>query len=709
MVDLALACLAWALLTHWQRGASEPFTIVHAYIGPGAGIALVGSFLAVLVAMLSALMALVTWPVRWLWRMVRGHRARARAKVRRVVVLGLDGLDPQLVDTFLAEGLLPNLARLRDEGVYTRLGTTWPPLSPVAWSSFSTGANPGKHNIFDFIMRSRVDYRPRMSSVHIHPPRRTLRLGKWRLPLSQPRIEGLRKSKPFWTVLGESGVFSSILRVPITFPPDRFRGLQLSAMCVPDLRGTQGMFAYFIEREGQGVTMDGDIGGERIAVERRGSTVTAWLPGPENPLRKGKGRTRLPVKVVAGKNGAARLHISGQSVLLRPHEYTDWVPVSFPLAPGVKARGICRFLLKQFEPPFEMYATPVNIAPDKPVMPISHPGVYATYLAKKLGPFATLGLAEDTWSLSEGAIDEAEFLKQAYDIDRERQQMFFDALDNVRRGLVVCVFDGPDRIQHMFWRFLDDGHPARGSDQSKVDANRDVIRTMYQRMDDLVGRARAAIDSRTALVVLSDHGFKSFRRGVDLNAWLLENGYLKLKNGVRSTNAAYLVDVDWSGTRAFAIGLAGILLNVKGREAQGIVSPGAEARELADQLCKKLTGLRDDERGQVAIHQAVTREEVYHGPYVDAAPDVIVGYNAGYRVSWDAANGKCSEAIFSDNLKAWSGDHCIHPELAPGVLFSNLPLRRENAQIVDLAPTVLELLGVKSPEYFDGQSLLVVA
>lgn len=704
LAGLALAALAW-----WQNREAGASGFAQAYIGPGAGIALVGSFLAVLVAMLSAMVALITWPVRWLWRLARGWGARSRAKVRRVVILGLDGLDPQLVDSFLEEGLLPNLAKLRDEGAYSRLGTTWPPLSPVAWSSFSTGANPGKHNIFDFIMRSRIDYRPRMSSVQIHPPRRTLRLGKYRLPLSQPRIEGLRKSKPFWTVLGEAGVFSSVLRVPITFPPDRFRGVQLSAMCVPDLRGTQGMFAYFCEGDQQGVTMEGDVGGQRIAIERNGTSVSGWLPGPENPLRADGDRTRLPLKVSDGRNGCHHLHVAGQTVPLRIDEYTDWVPLSFPLAPAMKVRGVCRFLLKRFEPPFEMYATPVNIDPGRPVMPISHPGVYATYLAKQLGPYATLGLAEDTWSLSEGVIDEAAFLKQAYDIDWERQQMFFDTLKKVNRGLVVCVFDGPDRIQHMFWRFLDDGHPARGNDQAKIDANRDTIRSMYQRMDDLVGRTREAVGADTALVVMSDHGFKPFRRGVDLNAWLLANGYLKLKNDARSSSVAYLEDVDWSGTRAFAIGLAGIFLNLRGREGQGTVARGEEARKLADELCQRLTGLRDDQHDQEAIHQAARREDVYHGPYVDAAPDLIIGYNVGYRVSWDAANGKCSPEVFSDNTKAWSGDHCIHPELVPGVLFSNLPLRSERANIVDLAPTVLELLGVKQPQYFDGQSLVVDA
>jgi predicted AlkP superfamily phosphohydrolase/phosphomutase len=339
-------------------------------------------------------------------------------------------------------------------------------------------------------------------------------------------------------------------------------------------------------------------------------------------------------------------------------------------------------------------------------MPISHPKVYSIYLAKQQGPFATLGLAEDTWSLSEGLMSEVAFLSAAYDIDAERQQMFFDALERVNRGLVACVFDAPDRIQHMFWRFRDDRHPARGSDQSRIDAHRHTIRDMYVRMDELVGRTLARIDDRTALLVMSDHGFKPFRRGVDLNAWLRENGYLKLKNDAVTSDRAYMADVDWLRTQAFALGLAGIFINQAGREGQGIVAKGAATEQLVRRICSQLSGLRDAEQGEVAIHQAVPRESVYHGPYVAAAPDIIVGYNVGYRVAWDAAVGKCGPAVLADNTKAWSGDHCIHPELVPGVLFSNRPLAAVDANIIDLGPTALELLGVSKPAYMDGKSLV---
>ena len=696
-----MLCALFMAQNGWQLLAEQPAT-TSAYIGPGAGIALLGSFLAVLLAIISAFMAMATWPLRRLWRVVRGQKAMARAKVKRTVIIGLDGLEPTLVDQFLEQGLLPNLARLRNSGTYCRLGTTYPPLSPVAWSSFSTGTNPGKHNIYDFLLRDLGSYLPAISSVRIAPAKRNLRLGKYVLPLSSPRITALRKSKPFWKVLGEAGIFSAVVRVPITFPPDKFNGVQLSAMCVPDLLGTQGTFSYHIEEGQTGATTDGDVGGQRIRVTRKEATVHGHLQGPANPLRSDGAPIRLPFKVTPSQNGNASLRVNGQRIALPLGEYSDWVQLAFRAIPGFKISGTCRFLLKRLEAPFEMYCTPIQIDPAKPVMPISHPKVYAIYLAKQLGSYATLGLAEDTWSLSERAISEDAFLTQVYDIHEERRQMLFDALDRVRRGTVTCVFDAPDRVQHMFWRFIDDGHPALGG---QTNTYPQAICQMYVKMDETVGQAMDRLDKDTAVFVMSDHGFKPFRRGVDLNAWLLANGYLKLKGNVSSSSSTYLADVDWSCTKAYAIGLAGIYVNQAGRESQGIVAR-SEVAALVNELKGKLTGLADAERGAIAIHEAVPSTQAYHGPYVEAAPDLIMGYNIGYRVSWDAAVGKTGDTVFSDNTKAWSGDHCIHPQLVPGVLFSNLKLNTDEPNIIDLAPTTLALMGVNKPVYMDGRSLL---
>ena len=684
-----------------------------AYIGPGAGIALMGSFFAIIISMIISMAVIATWPARYIWRAVRGRKALVRAKVRRVVILGLDGLEPSLTEKFLDEGILPNLAKLKEFGTYRRLGTTCPPLSPVAWSSFTTGTNPGKHNIFDFISRDPSSYQPTMSSVRIRQPRRTIRLGKYVIPLSRPEITGLRKSKPFWTVLGEANIFSAVLRVPITFPPDRFAGVQLSAMCVPDLLGTQGTFSYYTDHGTAGTASttgggggggDADIGGRQIVVERRAKCVHSFLEGPENSLRVDSPPLRIPFTVRPSRDGAsAVMTIHGQRVPLAIDEFTDWVRVSFSAAPGIKVRGICKFLLRKFDSAFEMYASSVQIDPDKPVMPIAHPTVYSSYLARQQESFATLGLAEDTWSLSEGLMTEDGFLQQAYDIQAERETMFFDALNRVRSGMVVCVFDAPDRIQHMFWRFLEDDHPAL---EGKENTHREAIRDMYVRMDRLVGKTMDMLDDDCALLVMSDHGFNSFRRGVDLNAWLLEQGYLVLKDEATSSDRQYLGDVDWSRTRAYAMGLAGFFVNQKGREAQGIVAAGAETKELVAEIVGKLTGLCDPQDGTVAIHEAIPREKAYQGPYVETAPDIIVGYNKGYRVSWDSAVGKTGGEVFSDNKKAWSGDHCIHPDLMPGVLFTNLKLGEGEANIIDIGPTSLELLGVETPAYMDGRSLL---
>ena len=678
-----------------------------AYIGPGAGIALMGSLFAVLVAILSALGMVIFFPFFLLWWAIVGHKRYAKAKVKRVVVLGLDGLEPSLAEKFMAEGLLPNLSKLKEKGSYLRLGSTWPPISPVAWSSFSTGTNPGKHNIYDFIART-PNYQPTISSVRMREPRKKIKIGSLVIPLSKPEITPLRKSKPFWTVLGEHGLASAILRVPITFPPDKFKGLQLSAMCVPDLRGTQGMFSYYAEEGESGSTMDGDVGGDRILVHREGDVVRSYLRGPANSLKQDAAELRLPFKVTSTSSGngneAAVLHINGEQIPLKQNDYSEWVRIKFKAAPGFNVHGICKFYLKRFSKPFEMYCTPLQIDPDQPVMPISQPVVYSSYLARKQGSFSTLGLAEDTWALSEKLMTEDAFLQQAYDIHEEREKMFFDSLSRIRRGTVVCVFDGPDRIQHMFFRFQDEKHPALTDEQRET--HRDAIKQMYQRMDELVGRTIEKVGPETALFVMSDHGFATFRRGIDLNAWLRDNGYLKLKEGKRVAEKPYLADIDWSQTKAYAVGLAGIYINQKGREAHGQVEPGKASKELAEEIAGKLTGLMDEEAGDVSIKEAVTRFQVYAGPYAENAPDVVVGYNRGWRVSWDAAIGKCGEPVFSDNMKAWSGDHCLHPDLVPGVLFSTLKLDPTNPRIIDLAPTTLELFGLDKPNYMDGKSLL---
>jgi len=674
----------------------------YGYIGPGAGIAVLGSFLAVFVAMLSAVATLFTWPIRWIIRAIKGRKAFKRARVKRVVILGLDGMEPTLAEKYMAEGRMPNMVKLRDKGSYQTLGTTLPPLSPVAWSSFLTGCNPGKHNIFDFLTIDRRNYLPQLSSVHIGGVRRTLKLGKYQLPIGKPDIRGLRRSKPFWRYLGDSGIFSNIIRVPITWPPEKFRGVLLSAMCVPDLRGSQGTFSYYTTRKTDELPY---TGGEQIEVQRNNGTIRSHLVGPPNSMRTEGGAMTVPFRVTFnGKPDGATLEINGEKHALTLGEYTPWIRFHFKAAPGVKVHGICQFLLMGIEPNFELYVTPLQIDPEKPVMPISHPTVYSTYLSKRQGSFATLGLAEDTWALNEKILEDPGFLHQCTEADEERRRMFLDALEKVRRGLICCVFDGTDRIQHMFWRYIDPEHPAReGFGQTRL---HNAIPELYERMDKIVGETMAKCDDPdTLLLVISDHGFKPFRYGIDLNRWLIDNGYMVLKEPPKGRR--YLATVDWSQTRAYAQGLAGIFLNVKDRESQGIVEEGAEADALRAELCENLSGLKDDRNGQLAIRRAYSARHSYRGPYAVDAPDIVVGYNEGYRVSWEAAVGDITDQVFHDNMKAWSGDHCIDPAIVPGVMFSNRRIEGDKPRLLDLGPTVLKLFGVNVPKHMDGKPLTV--
>ena len=586
-----------------------------AYVGPGAGFAFLGSFLALAVSVVGGLLTALVWP----FRALKNKLKRPPGLVKKTVFLGFDGLDPAVTERMMAEGKLPNFAKLRAMGGYSRLRTTFPALSPVAWSTFATGVNPGRHNIFDFLNRDLRTYLPELSSAKV----------------TRTSVEMRRKSETFWKILGRYGISSTILRVPITFPPEKFNGRLLSAMCTPDLRGSQGDHSHFQASEGR-------------------------LVGPADES--------LPFQAVGGV-----LEIQGQRHVLPVGGYTPWIRLKFR-----SARGIVRFLQRSDG---SLYATPVQIDPENPALPISHPGYYAMYLAKLLGTFSTLGMAEDTHALNEGAIDQAAFLLQAADIQKEREAMFFDALGKLRHGVLACVFDTTDRVQHMCF------------------GQTDVIENLYRDMDRIVGRTLAQIDPGTAIFVLSDHGFCGFRRGVNLNTWLLRDGYLVL-NG---ESGDYFAGVDWSRTRAYTFGLGGLYLNLKGREALGIVDP-TDADRLRAELCTRLSGLQDGT--DTAINEVWQSRNLYSGPYLEAAPDLIVGYAEGYRTSWAAAVGRVSPDVFEDNAKPWCGDHCVDPRLVPGVLFSNRPIAATDPGIEDMAATALKLFGVARPTWMEGRAVV---
>ena len=395
----------------------------------------------------------------------------------------------------------------------------------------------------------------------------------------------------------------------------------------------------------------------------------------------------------------ARLEVDGTTLDLGEQVDTPWVRLGFRAAPGVRLHGIARFRLTTPNADVGLYMTPIHIDPERPAMPISQPPVFAIHLAKLLGPFATLGLAEDSWAMSEGVLDERGWLDQAYAFHDERRRIWFHTLERLRRGMAVCVFDLPDRLQHMFFRHLEPDHPAqRGRPASP---HRNAVEEMYLAMDTLVGETAAHAGRDSALFVISDHGFKSFRRGVNLNAWLVAHGWMTLKPGAGP--GEYLQSVDWSRTKAYAIGLGNIYVNLRGRERLGSVER-ADVPELKREIIASLRELRDHD-GAPALRRVIDVQQTFRGPYTDDGPELIPGFHEGYRVSWDCARGAVGQEVFEDNVRAWSGDHCMDPEIVPGVLFSNVPLPGESPRLMDIGPTVLDLLGVDVPKHMMGRSL----
>lgn len=682
--------------------------VAAAYIGPGAGFALGGSFLFALAGMLLAMGALFLWPLRFALRRWRSRRRARHARARRVVVVGLDGLDPRLCEDFMARGLLPNLKKLADAGGYRHLATTMPPMSPVGWSTFATGTDAGGHNIFDFLTRDLRTHGPVLSSTRITAgePRR---LGPLTVGRAKPRIELLRRSKPFWKTLAEQGVPSTILRVPITFPPDNYPGHMLSAMCVPDLRGTQGTFSHYTE-PGRPRQAGETTGGTRLEMVVTGEdTFAGELLGPDLPAgNDGVATAKAPFTVHLDRRGQrAHFEVGESTFTLGPREYSPWIRVKFGQR-GARAHGICRFLVTDFEP-LGVYVTPVNLDPGQPDMPISHPPHYAIALAKLQGPYATLGLAEDTWALNERVIDEQAFLDQAYLIHDERRRQFLHALDRNPEGAIAVVFDATDRIQHMFWRYREPDHPANS--ELEHEAHADAIEKVYQAADDVVGETLQRCHRDDIVLAISDHGFANFKRGVNLNTWFRDHGYLYLvsdpaEGAVPPLETGAKVDanrIDWPRTRAYTNGLAGFYLNIKGRERDGCVEP-RDARALLDEIMDRLRGLPDPQGGE-AIANVWASGDVFKGPYAGNGPDAVVGYNRGYRADWHAAVGRLTDTAIRDNRRSWSGDHCMDPAQVPGVIYANCPLERDDCALVDLAPTILDLFGIARPGHMQGRSL----
>jgi predicted AlkP superfamily phosphohydrolase/phosphomutase len=614
--------------------------------------------------------------------------------MRRVIVIGLDGFEPKIAESMVAQGKLPNLARLQEQGGYSRVRTTYPAQTPVAWSTFSTGTNPGGHGIFDFLTRDPKTYLPELA------------LSKYeqKNAFVSPKVINMRRGVPIWDLLTQAGIPSTVIRCPCTYPPDKIQGKMLSGVGVPDLRGGLGTSTFYTSRQGVLAESSEKV----VQLELNGNkTIPTYLIGPHNPKTRKDFTLDISLQIDPYTKSLL-IQTDGQPsrLELKEGKWSRWLRIKFKLGLLQSVQGMVRFYLRQLTPELELYASPINFDPEAPLFPISQPENYANELQARLGNFYTTGMAEDHDGLINGRFDEGAFLEQCAYVMREREKMMLYELEQTNEGLFFCLFDTPDRLQHMMWRFRQPDHPANCNGMS--DEMVHAIEQHYQACDDIVGKAFNYTDDQTLFITLSDHGMNSFQRGLNLNTWLYENGFLALKNGGKpgeEENGDFFHNVDWSKTRAYSLGLGCIFLNLEGREANGIVSAD-EAQAAKSAISKGLTGLRDDQRGKVAVRSVVTREQVYRGECAAESPDLIVNFSEGYRVSWGTPLGGVPAGLFEDNVKRWGGDHVIDPELVPGILFMNQPFNKEQPGLVDLAPTILNALGVPKGPAMEGENLI---
>lgn len=631
------------------------------------------------------------------------HAAGKRDTRQKMIILGFDGLDANILESFMNQGKFPAFRRLRDEGGYRRLQTSLPPQSPVAWSNFITGMDPGGHGIFDFVHRTPSDYLPYLSTSRVEPPKRTFSVGDYVFPLAKARMDLLRQGKAFWQILEQHDVPATIVQIPANFPPAATKQRTLSGMGTPDILGSYGIFNFYTTEL---IEMKSDIGGGRMhLVNVAGNVVAAELPGPENTFRKEKNDTAIPFKVfVDPVNPVAKIVIQDQEFILREKEWSGWIRVRFPMIPTQSVPGMCRFYLKQVHPEFKLYVSPVNLDPARPALPISTPESYSRELEAAIGPFFTKGLPADTAALDNGVFDSDEFLEQDNSVLEETLKLFEYHLQRFQSGLWFHYFSSADQRQHMFMRHLDKAHPAY--DPQAAAKYGSVIENIYREMDRIVARVLEKADRDTVVMIMSDHGFTPFTRGFNLNTWLLENGYLRLLDPMRQEEAELFANTDWGATKAYALGLNGLYINQTGREGKGIVAPGAEKEALVRELVRKLESVTDPATGERVISKAYLASESYHGPRVADAPEIIVGYNRGYRASWATPLGRMPKRLVEDNDANWSGDHCADPVFTPGILFTNRKVRAETPALYDLTATLLKVFEIEKPPEMIGQDIL---
>ena len=604
---------------------------------------------------------------------------------KRMIVLGIDGMDPLFLEAHWSS--LPNLNRLRTEGDFKPLQTTIPPQSPVAWSSVTTGMDPGGHGIFDFVHRNPFTRMPMSSMAEATSAAHTVTIGPYVIPLSSGGVKTMRAGRAFWQTLGDRGVPATVIRMPANFPAVDCEQESLSGMGTPDLRGTARTYMFFTDdpAEKRKEVSGGEI--SKVKVER-GRALLRVL-GPPNTLRTDQAVTSVTLTAdIDPTENVARISLENQRAVLRNGEWSEWFHASFPLIPGLKsASGIFRVYLQQTHPYLRLYVSPVNIDPANPALPISTPANFSRTLNDAVGPFYTEGIAEETGAYRAGLFSRAEFLTQSKKVLSDSMRLFRRELDQFQDGLLFYYFSSVDQNAHMLWGRYDD----------------DLLE-IYKAIDTAVGEAMQKAGSDTKLMIVSDHGFARFDRAVHVNTFLMQNGFLTLDDPKNVGDEDLFAHVDWGRTVAYAVGLNGVYLNQEGREDGGIV-PEVDRKLILDKVAARLKEFKDPANGENVVDTVYFSETAFQGKNLKYAPDILVGFRRGYRASWQTALGAVPKDTVEDNTQAWIGDHCMASHLVPGVILSNRKIAADKPGLVDVPTTILGEFGISNGPGMIGRSV----
>jgi predicted AlkP superfamily phosphohydrolase/phosphomutase len=641
------------------------------------------------------------------------RRNVSRSTGKKVIIIGLDGMDPRLSERMMKQGLLPNLEKLRAGGGFSPLGTSTPPQSPVAWANFINGAGPGDHGIFDFIHRHPEEQcAPFYSAAETIPGVGGWETGDYKIPLdfwpfdhklSKPVLR--RQGTPFWDYLDAAGVPSTFYDIPSNYPASPSHHGHHRCICgmgTPDMLGGYGTYQHFAEN-GPADGLD-EGGGKRSRLTFDDDRAAARLIGPEDSLLKSAKPIGIDFFVHRDREAnSAVVEIQGRKIVLKAGQWSGWTKIDFALSVpwfmlGQSVPGICRFYLQEVAPNFRLYVSPINMDPREPALPISEPASFVTDVAGRLGPFATTGFQEDYSARNNGVFVDDEYARQADMVLDARLALLDYALDNYEDGLLFFYFSSSDLQSHMFWWDSDDPHPIRSDAEAKKYFGH--VHRLYRKIDQVIGELMDRYGSKATLIVMSDHGFANFGQQFNVNSWLRAWGYLGPPECT-----SIMADVDWSQTVAYGLGINGLYLNMKGRERDGIVEPGEQREALLAELIERLQAVTDA-NGQPVIRGAYRSDKIYNGNATALAPDLIIGYHRGFRASWATTLGELTDEFLLANDKAWSADHCADALEVPGVLFCNRSIRGDSPSLVDLAPSILAEFNLPVPHQMIGKNVL---